>query len=87
MSDVALNSFSNRDLLVTLLTKFENMEREFREFRSEVNSELKELKDRVTDLERQQDRQRGFLSGVDWLRSALVSLPPAAVAFFLGKSA
>lgn len=87
MSDVALNSFSNRDLLVTLLTKFENMEREFREFRGEVNSELKELKDRVTDLERQQDRQRGFLSGVDWLRSALVSLPPAAVAFFLGKSA
>lgn len=87
MSDVALNSFSNRDLLVTLLTKFENMEREFREFRSEVNSELKELKDRVTDLERQQDRQRGFLSGVDWLRSALVSLPPAAIAFFLGKSA
>lgn len=87
MSDVALNSFSNRDLLVTLLTKFENMEREFREFRGEVNSELKELKDRVTDLERQQDRQRGFLSGVDWLRSALVSLPPAAIAFFLGKSA
>lgn len=87
MSDVALSSFSDRDLLVTLLTKFESMEREFREFRGEVNSELKELKDRVTDLERQQDRQRGFLSGVDWLRSALVSLPPAAIAFFLGKSA
>lgn len=87
MNDVALSSFSDRDLLVTLLTKFENMEREFREFRGEVNSELKELKDRVTDLERQQDRQRGFLSGVDWLRSALVSLPPTAVAFFLGKSA
>ena len=87
MSDVSLNSFSDRDILIQLLTKFENMEREFREFRSEVNSELKELKDRVTDLERQQDRQRGFLSGVDWLRSALVSLPPAAVAFFLGKSA
>ena len=87
MSDVSLNSFSDRDILIQLLTKFENMEREFREFRGEVNSELKELKDRVTDLERQQDRQRGFLSGVDWLRSALVSLPPAAVAFFLGKSA
>lgn len=87
MSDVSLNSFSDRDILIQLLTKFENMEREFREFRGEVNSELKELKDRVTDLERQQDRQRGFLSGVDWLRSALVSLPPAAIAFFLGKSA
>lgn len=86
MSDVSLNSFSDRDILIQLLTKFENMEREFREFRGEVNGELKELKDRVTDLERQQDRQRGFLSGVDWLRSALVSLPPAAVAFFLGKS-
>lgn len=87
MSDVSLNSFSDRDILIQLLTKFENMEREFREFRGEVYGELKELKDRVTDLERQQDRQRGFLSGVDWLRSALVSLPPAAIAFFLGKSA
>lgn len=86
MSD-SLNSFSDRDLLVRLLTQFENMEREFREFRSEVKDELEALKDRVTALERMQDTQKGFLSGVDWLRSALVSLPPAAVAFLLGKSA
>lgn len=84
MSD--LSSYSDRDLIVRLVTQFEAMEREFREFRGEVNSELKDLKERVTDLERIQDRQRGFLSGVDWLRSALVSLPPAAIAFFLGKS-
>lgn len=86
MTDI-LSSLTDRDLLVRLLTQFENMEREFREFRSEVKSELEDLKDRVTALERAQDTQKGFLSGVDWLRSALVSLPPAAIAFFLGKSA
>lgn len=86
MTDAALNSFSDRDILIQLLTKFENMEREFREFRGEVNMELKDLKDRVTELERSSDRQKGFLSGVDWLRGALISLPPSAVAFFLGKT-
>lgn len=87
MSDASLNSFSDRDILVRLLTMFENMEREFREFRGEVNTELKDLKDRVTELERISDRQRGFLSGVDWLRGALISMPPAVVAFFLGREA
>jgi hypothetical protein len=86
MTDAALNSFSDRDILIQLLTKFENMEREFREFRSEMKDELESLKERVTELERISDRQRGFLSGVDWLRGALISLPPSAVAFFLGKT-
>jgi len=86
MTDAALNSFSDRDILIQLLTKFENMEREFREFRSEMKDELESLKERVTELERSSDRQRGFLSGVDWLRGALISLPPSAVAFFLGKT-
>lgn len=86
MTDAALNSFSDRDILIQLLTKFENMEREFREFRSEMKDELESLKERVTELERISDRQRGFLSGVDWLRGALISLPPSVVAFFLGKT-
>ncbi len=81
-----LSSFSERDILVRLDTRFETLEREFREFRNETKSHLDELSSRVTELERASDRQRGFLSGMDWLRGALVSLPPSAVAFFLGKT-
>ena len=82
-----LSSFSERDILVRLDTRFETLEREFREFRNETKSHLDELSQRVTELERISDRQRGFLSGVDWLRGALISMPPAVVAFFLGREA
>jgi len=82
-----LSSFSERDILVRLDTRFETLEREFREFRNETKSHLDELSQRVTELERTSDRQRGFLSGVDWLRGALISMPPAVVAFFLGREA
>ena len=82
-----LSSFSERDILVRLDTRFETLEREFREFRNETKSHLDELSQRVTELERTSDRQRGFLSGVDWLRGALISMPPALVPFFLGREA
>lgn len=82
-----LSSFSERDILVRLDTRFETLECEFREFRNETKSHLDELSSRVTELERASDRQRGFLSGMDWLRGALVSLPPSVVAFFLGRNA
>lgn len=81
-----LSSFSERDILVRLDTRFETLEREFREFRNETKTHLDDLSSRVTELERTADRQRGFLSGVDWLRGIIITAPPAVVAFFLGRS-
>lgn len=78
--------FSERDLLVTLLAKFEALERESREFRQETKQEFTELKDRVTSLERAKDRQSGFLAGANWLKGLLLTLPPAALAFFFGRA-
>ena len=81
-----LSSFSERDILVRLDTRFETLEREFREFRNETKTHLDDLSSRVTELERAADRQRGFLSAADWLRGIIITAPPAVVAFFLGWS-
>lgn len=85
-----LSNFSDRDLLVILLTRFDNLEREFREFKTEMKDELALLADRVTDLERASDTQKGFFRGMGFVRQVVVSLPPAlilgAAGVLLGKS-
>ncbi len=85
-----LSNFSDRDLLVILLTRFDNLEREFREFKTEMKDELAQLADRVTNLERVSDTQKGFFRGMDFVRQMVASLPPAAIlgaaGVLLGKS-
>lgn len=65
---------TTRDLVVRLLTKFEG-----------ITEAIADLKERVTDLERNSDTQKGMVTGAKFLFDILRTLPVAALAFIFGK--
>ncbi len=69
-----------------LIRGFDEFKEEMKELRAGDKVEIRDLKDRVTDLERQADRQSGFWAGANWLRSMIMTLPAGALAWWLGKS-
>lgn len=75
MSDERLNSYSDRDLLIMVLERIDGH-----------TQRLDKLEKDVEALKLGSASQRGFLSGVDWLRGIIVAGPPAVIAFFLGRS-
>lgn len=48
-----------------------------------VVGDIATLKERVTALERAEDRRAGFFSGAKWLWSFLTILPAGTLGFFL----
>lgn len=63
--------YSNRDLLVRLDTKFDNLAERVQEIRGEV----KELSFRVDRLESERDRAAGGFSLARWIWGAVVAFP------------
>ncbi len=70
-----------QDSVANLTVAFKS---ELGELRQEFRHEIGTLKERVTDVERKQDRDSGFFAGAKWLWGILLSLPAGAVAYILG---
>lgn len=75
MNDDRLNSYSERDLLIMVLERIDGHTRR-----------LDKLEADVEQLKLGSASQRGFLSGVDWLRGIVVAAPPAVLAFLFGRN-
>lgn len=75
-------SYSDHDLLVLSLERIANLTLTLEKFQESLTSEFKDLKDRVTVLERQSDRQTGFFSGAKFIWGIIGALPPSVILLF-----
>lgn len=73
------STYTDHDLLVISLERIANLTLALKEFQESLTSEFKDLKDRVTILERQADRQSGFFSGAKFVWTLIGALPPSVV--------
>lgn len=71
MSDVS--QLTERDILIRIDTKMEVME-----------TDVRDLKERVTKLERSQDREDGFWTGAKAIWGLILALPSGAAGTALG---
>lgn len=69
----AICDYTDHDLLIALHTKFDM-----------ILPEIASLKERVTTLERQADRQSGFWAGGKAVWTFLASLPAGVAGYILG---
>jgi len=81
-----ISNFSDRDLLVRLDLGMTNVQTDITELKSHVGQVEQKLSDRITALERADDKRSGMFSGAKALWGLLASLPVGAVAYVLGES-
>ncbi len=58
---------------------------ELREHKLFISTELKDVKERLTELERSGDRQSGRIDGMKLMLDIVKFLPPGVLMFLLGK--
>ena len=68
-----LSAYSDRDLLIMVLERIDGH-----------TKRLDKLEQDVEVLKLTSASQRGFFSGVEWLRGVIVAIPPGALAFYIG---
>lgn len=79
-----ITALTDRDILIQLSTQVTNLrERADSEF-ALIRQAQKELADRVTELERSEDRRSGGLAGMRWLLNLALALPTGVLAFLAG---
>lgn len=77
-----INNFTDRDILIRLDTKVEEFSGKF----ADIHGELANVKERLTELERAEDRRSGIFDGVKLLWGLLASLPVGTIAYLIGDA-
>lgn len=73
--DIEPQNLSERDLLISLITRFSYLEKELDELKNDIVRRLDALEARVGSVEASSQATKGFMAGVDWLKNFLLALP------------
>lgn len=73
--DIEPQNLSERDLLISLLTRFTYLEREVNELKNDIVQRLTSLEGRMSAVEAATEGAKGFMAGVDWLKNFILALP------------
>ena len=68
---------NDHDLLIRIDTKLDIFVRQ-------TAADITDIKERVTELEREADQRRGFFRGANWLWSFIGALPPTLILLVYG---
>lgn len=79
-----MSNFSDRDILVRLDLGMTNVQTDITELKSHVSQVEVKLSDRITILERENDKRMGMFNGAKILWGLLASLPVGVIAYLLG---
>lgn len=73
--DLEPQNLSERDLLISLITRFGYLEKELDDLKNDIVRRLDALEVRVGSVEAATQGTKGFMAGVDWLKNFLLALP------------
>ena len=77
--DIEPQNLSERDLLISLITRFSYMEKELDELKDDVIRRLDSLESRIQFVETAAAGTKGFMAGVDWFKNFLLALPVGGI--------
>lgn len=79
-----MNNFSDRDILVRLDLGMTNVQTDITELKTRVGQVEQKLSERITALERDNDKRSGMFTGAKFLWGILTALPVGAIAYIMG---
>ena len=79
-----MNNFSDRDILVRLDLGMTNVQTDITELKTHVGQVEAKLSERITALERADDKRSGMFTGAKFLWGILTAMPVGVIAFLLG---
>ena len=85
MQELFNKSLTDRELLLLIADRLERYHSDINAMSLDLTSFKAETRRDIQELRNKSIEQRGFLSGLNWMKTILFTLPPATVAFFFGR--